>query len=201
MPLRHHLLFRSPVAATRIAGLLLRAELIISVNPGWQGRTIAAMQTVYLETTIPSYLAAKASRDLIVAAHQQITQDWWQTAHGRFELYVSEAVLDEVRAGDPDAIERRLRFIERLPILALNDDVRALTRHYGKTLGLVGKARADIPHLAYAVSYQMDYLVTWNCSHIANGEMIRRLLRANAELKRPTPLIVTPEEVLESLED
>lgn len=159
------------------------------------------MLTVYLETTIPSYLAAKASRDLIIAAHQQITQDWWQTAQGRFKLYVSEAVLDELRAGDPEAVERRLGIVENLQVLALNEDVRVLTRHYDKALGLSGKARADIPHLAYAVAYQMDYLVTWNCSHIANGEMIRRLLKANAELKRPTPLIVTPEEVLESLED
>jgi len=159
------------------------------------------MRKVYLETTIPSYLAAKASRDLIVAAHQQIPQDWWQTAHVRFELYISEAVLDEARAGDPEAVERRLRLIESFPVLALNEDVRALTRHYDKSLGLSGKARADIPHLAYAVSYQMDYLVTWNCSHIANGEMIQRLLKANTELKRSTPLIVTPEEILVSLED
>lgn len=162
---------------------------------------MTCMQRVYLETTIASYLAAKASRDLIIAAHQQITQDWWQTARDRFEVYVSEAVLDEVRAGDPEAIERRLRFIGDLPVLALNADVRALAVHYDGTLGLSGKARADIPHFAYAVSYQMDYLVTWNCSHIANGEMIRRLLKVNAELKRPTPLIVTPEEILESLED
>jgi hypothetical protein len=162
---------------------------------------MVAMQKVYLETTIPSYLAAKASRDLVIAAHQQITQDWWQTAHDRFELCISEAVLDEARVGDLEAVERRLRFLEGLPVLALNDDVRILTRHYGKTLGLSGRARADIPHLAYAVSYRMDYLVTWNCSHIANGEMIRRLLRANAELNRSTPLVVTPEEILESLED
>lgn len=159
------------------------------------------MQKVYLETTIPSYLAGKASRDLIIAAHQQITQDWWLTAHNRFELYVSEAVLAEVRAGDPEAVERRLRFIENLPVLALNDDVRTLTRHYDRNLNLSGRSRADIPHIAYAVSYGMDYLVTWNCSHIANGEMIQRLLKTNAELRRSTPLIVTPEEILESLED
>jgi hypothetical protein len=88
-----------------------------------------------------------------------------------------------------------------LPVLALNDDVRTLTRYYAETLGLVGRARADIPHLAYAVAYRVDYLVTWNCSHIANGEMIRRLLKANTALKRLTPLIVTPEEILESLEE
>jgi hypothetical protein len=83
-------------------------------------RKMAAMQKVYLETTIVSYLAAKASRDLVVAAHQQITQDWWQTARDRFDLYVSEAVLDEVRAGDPEAVDRRLRFIRDLPVLVLN---------------------------------------------------------------------------------
>ena len=159
------------------------------------------MQRVYLETIIVSYLAAKPSRDLITAAHQQITQEWWQTARDRFELYVSEAVLGEVRAGDPDAIERRLRFLGNLPVLALNADVRTLTEHYEKTLGLSGRAKADIPHFAFAVSHQMDYLMTWNCSHIANGEMIRRLLRVNAELNRSTPLIVTPEEILELPED
>lgn len=159
------------------------------------------MQTVYIETTVPSYLTAKASGDLIVAAHQKITQDWWQTANERFDLYVSEAVLAEVRAGDPEAMSRRLQVIELLQVLAINEDVRALTTHYLKNLGLSGKAQADIPHFAFAVSYQMDYLVTWNCAHIANGEMIKRLIAVNAVAKRPTPIIVTPEEILESLED
>ena len=145
------------------------------------------MQRVYLETTIASYLTAKASRDLVIAAHQQITQEWWQMARDRFELYVSEAVLGEVRAGDPEAIERRLRLIGSLPVLALNADVRALTVHYERTLGLSGKARADLPHFAYAVSYQMDYLVTWNCSHIANGEMIRRLLASECGIEPLDP--------------
>ncbi len=156
------------------------------------------MQRVYVETSIVSYLTAKASRDLIVAAHQQITQEWWQTSRDRFELWVSEAVLGEVRAGDPEAVERRLRLVGSLPVLALNDDVRALTGHYERTLALSGRARADVPHFAYAVAYRMDYLVTWNCAHIANGETIQRLLRVNGELNRPTPLIVTPEEILES---
>ena len=159
------------------------------------------MQTVYIETTIPSYLAARASGDLIVAAHQKITQDWWKTAQERFNLYVSEAVLAELRAGDPEATKRRLDIIEHLPILAVNEDVRTLTAHYLKNLGLSGKSQADIPHFAFAVSYQMDYLVTWNCSHIANGEMIKRLITVNTVIKRPTPVIVTPEEILESLED
>jgi hypothetical protein len=159
------------------------------------------MQTVYIETSVISYLAAYPSRDLIVAAHQQITRDWWQTAGTRFELYISEAVLAEIRSGDPVAGTERLQLVQDIPILEQTEDVSVLARHYDKTLGLSGKARADIPHFAFAVSHQMDYLVTWNCSHIANGQMIKRLMKINSELKRSTPLIVTPEEILESLED
>src|SRR5687768_8587817 len=159
------------------------------------------MPSVYLETTIPSYLAAYPSRDLIMAAHQQITNDWWRNARDRFDLYISEAVLAEIRAGDADAAERRLVLIEGLPVLAWNDDIVDLVREYDQHLGLIGRARADLPHFAFAVAYEMDYLVTWNCRHIANGEVVRRLIEVNAELGRRTPLIVTPEEILEDVEE
>ena len=159
------------------------------------------MPTVYLETTIPSYLAAQPSRDLVVAAHQQIGHEWWHTARERFELFVSEAVLYEIRAGDSAVVERRLALVEGLPVLGVNDDVRALVRTYDQELGLQGRARADLPHFAFAFAYEMDFLVTWNCSHIANGTIIRRLLHLNERLARPTPLIVTPEEVLEPPEE
>jgi len=155
------------------------------------------MPSVYVETTIPSYLAAYPSRDLVMAAHQQITRDWWRTARERFDLYISEAVLNEIRGGDPEAAARRLEMLGGLPVLALTDDVRNLVREYVPRLGLPGRGRADLPHFAFAVAYEMDYLVTWNCRHIANGEIIRRLMDANTELNRPTPLIVTPEEILD----
>ena len=159
------------------------------------------MPTVYLETTIPSYLAAQPSRDLIVAAHQQITHEWWREARQRFELYISEAVLAEIRAGDPDAAARRLAIVDALPILALNEDVRALVHIYDQRLRLGERARADLPHVAFAVVYAMDYLVTWKCAHLANGEVIRRLREVNVALQRPTPIIVTPEELLEFPEE
>jgi hypothetical protein len=156
------------------------------------------MPTVYLETTIPSYLVARPSRDLIIAAHQQITHEWWREAGDRFDLYISEAVLAEIRAGDPDAAARRLAIVDGLPILALNEDVRTLVRAYDQRLRLGERARADLPHLAFAVAYAMDYLVTWNCAHLANGEVIHRLREVNVGLQRSTPIIVTPEELLES---
>jgi hypothetical protein len=153
------------------------------------------MPTVYFETTIPSYLASRPSRDLVAAAHQQITHEWWTRAKSRFDLFVSEAVLEECRAGDPDAAARRLEILQGLPVLALKEDVRALVRIYSARLGLPPQAGADVLHIAFAVGYELDYLVTWNCRHIANGEVIYRLIEINSGLGKHTPLILTPEEL------
>jgi hypothetical protein len=153
------------------------------------------MPTVYLETTIPSYLASRPSRDLVIAAHQQITHEWWAQARDSFDLFVSEAVLEEIRLGDPEAATRRLGIVEDLPVLALNEDVRDLVRLYSQRLGLPQQAQADVLHIAFAVAYKLDYLVTWNCKHIANGRVIHRLIDLNTEIRRPTPVIVTPEEL------
>jgi hypothetical protein len=158
------------------------------------------MRNVYLETTIPSHLAAYPSRDIIIAAHQQITHEWWRTARNRFNLFISEAVLAEIRSGDPNAILRRLEVVKDLTILKLTDDVRFLAQLYEKELGLSGRAKSDIPHFAFAVSYKIDYLITWNCNHIANGEVIRRLIEVNSNINRFTPIILTPEEILDSSE-
>lgn len=160
-----------------------------------------SMPTVYLETTIPSYLAAHPSRDLVIAAHQQISHAWWRHAREHYDLYVSEAVLNETRTGDPEAASRRSEFIRGLAVLRFNAEVRHLVNEYNRRLGLGRRAEADLPHFAFAVAYGMDYLVTWNCRHIANDEVIRRLLKANAELGRVTPLIVTPEQMLVAAEE
>ncbi len=157
------------------------------------------MASVYVETTIPSYLAAKPSRDLIVAAHQQITHEWWATAMDRFDLYVSEAVLSEIRRGDANYATRRLEFVAEMGVLAMFADVEVLIREYGERLGLVGPALSDLPHFAFAVAYNIDYLVTWNCKHIANGQIIKRLTAVNDTIDRVTPIICTPEELLAEL--
>jgi hypothetical protein len=155
------------------------------------------MATVYVETTIPSYLTAWTSRDLVRAAHQQITREWWRTARSRFELWVSEAVIEEIAMGDTEAAADRQVAVRGLPILTLTDAVGALAREYDSSLRLPPKARTDVLHIAFAVAYEMDYLVTWNCRHIASGPVIRRLQEVNDIAGRKTPLIVTPEALLE----
>lgn len=152
--------------------------------------------TVYVETTIPSYLSARPSRDLLTAAHQQVTHDWWATARERYRMVISEAVIDEIGAGDPTYASRRIELVADLETLDFTDDVAELIRTYDRRLGLSGVARADVVHFAFAVAYHVDYLVTWNCAHIANGHVIRRLLKINDDLQRSTPVIVTPIELM-----
>jgi len=156
------------------------------------------MPSVYVETTIPSYLSASPSRDLVVAAQQQITHDWWRTATQRFDLFVSELVLAEIRARDPEFAARRVEAVRGLPVLGQNDDVRSLVRIYRERLGLPDRARTDVVHIAFAVAYELDYLVTWNCAHIANGHVLRRLMEVNRSLGRFSPLLLTPGELLET---
>lgn len=159
------------------------------------------MPSVYVETTIPSYLVAEPSRDLIVAANQQLTHEWWSSAKQRFDLFVSEVVMEEIRAGKPGFAARRVEAVSELPVLDLNEDVHSLDRIYREQLGLPERARTDVLHIAIAVSYELDYLATWNCAHIANGRVLRRLMEINHNLGRFTPILLTPAELLEPREE
>ena len=155
------------------------------------------MPSVYVETTIPSYLTAAPSRDLVTAARQQVTHDWWRTARARFELFTSEAVLQEMRAGDPEAAAKRLKLVEGLTILDVTKEVDSLAEIYQQRFDLPLRAKMDIVHIAVAVVYELDYVVTWNCKHIANWQILRLLTEVNHSLGRFTPLLCTPDELLE----
>jgi hypothetical protein len=154
------------------------------------------MPSVYVETTIPSYLTSAPSRDLVVASQQQITHTWWRTAKERFDLFVSEAVLREVRAGDQEYAARRLQAIASLPVLAVTQEIRLLADWYQAELHLPQKAATDALHIALAIFYEMDYLVTWNCAHIANGHILRTLMGLNESQGRYTPILLTPQELM-----
>lgn len=155
------------------------------------------MASAYLETTIPSYLTSRPSRDLVVAAHQQLTHDWWGVARDHADLFVSELVLEEIRRGDARVAASRLKIIEELPVLSINEESIELASVYSKRLGLQG-AEADILHIAITVAHGLDYLITWNCRHIANGRVIHRLIAINEELGKTIPVITTPEFFLEA---
>jgi hypothetical protein len=151
--------------------------------------------SVYLETSVISYLAARPSRDLIVAAHQQITVEWWEVRDS-WELSISALVVSEAGSGDGEAAGRRLALLQRLPLLTLNDAALDLTEQLLAKAALPAKAREDALHIAIAAVHGMDYLLTWNCKHIANA-VKRPTIEAVCETSgyRP-PIICTPEELL-----
>jgi hypothetical protein len=105
---------------------------------------------LYLETTIPSYLTSRPSRDLIIAGHQQITKDWWETQKQAFELYISQLVVDEAGAADPAAARERLRVIEGLPLLDITPDAAELASEMLATRIIPRKAATDAAHIANA---------------------------------------------------
>jgi len=153
--------------------------------------------TVYVETSVVSYYTARPSHNPIAREQQEITQQWWPHAARRFRLVVSEAVLLEVRVGDPQAAEKRLKAIKDFRILSVSEFCRAIANHYEKVLPLPKDAAADAMHLAIASVHGVDYLVTWNCTHLANALVRRALAETNSSMGLVTPIICTPEEMLE----
>lgn len=152
----------------------------------------------YLETTIASYLTARPSRDLITAANQQMTYDWWHDHGGNFDLYVSQFVIEEASAGDPEAATRRLAVLADLPQLDVTDAVQHLAQALLTHVPLPANAQVDALHIAVATVHGMDYLVTWNCTHIANATLRHRIEAiCRAEGYEP-PIICTPQELLEA---
>lgn len=156
---------------------------------------------VYLETTIISYLTAWPSRDLVMAANQETTREWWTNCRHEFDLYVSQTVLEEARAGDSDAASRRLNVLEALPRLEVTDAVNSLARTLVAELPLPSKALIDSIHIAAASVYGMNYLLTWNCAHIANAALRPRIERVCRSGSYEPPVICTPQELLEEGDD
>lgn len=152
--------------------------------------------TIYIETTVISYLAAHPSRDIIVQAHQQITWEWWKAQRLNYELYISGVLLQEIMKGDIDAVTRRKSFIKDLAVLDISDEVRNLAVELTKFLNLPQRAELDALHLSFAIEYGIDYFLTWNCSHLANGRIISKLKEFELKESRIVPVIVTPEELI-----
>jgi predicted nucleic acid-binding protein len=153
--------------------------------------------TVYLETTIVSYLAAWPSRDLVRAAQQQVTRDWW-VGRERFELFISELVLSEASQGDPSAAAERLVFLDEIPLLTPNENTDALAESLIQELAIPRQAIRDAGHVALAATNGIDYLLTWNCRHLANLHQRGRIEQVCREHGFEPPLIGTPNELLEN---
>jgi predicted nucleic acid-binding protein len=151
---------------------------------------------VYVETTVISYLTARSGRDLIMAAHQQITREWWEKCPDAFELVTSPVVIQEASAGDAAAARDRLSALAGLPLLDISDVALALVEDLLRTGALPEKARVDALHIAVAVTNGVDYLVTWNCKHMANATLYRKIEACCRAAGFNPVVICTPDELL-----
>jgi predicted nucleic acid-binding protein len=152
--------------------------------------------STYLDSNVISYLTARASRDIISLAHQQITHDWWENHRHGFDLHVSELVLFEISRGNTAAAQARLNLVGGLPVLRITPAARALANRIFRATTLPDKAASDALHIALAAVNGMDFLVTWNCTHIANGVILKVVNAICRDAGYEPPIVCTPEELL-----
>jgi predicted nucleic acid-binding protein len=157
----------------------------------------AVSSNLYIETSVISYLTARPSRDVIALGHQQLTREWWERAALEFAFYASRLVVAEAQLGDPTAAAARLALLEPITLLAETAESRVLARRLLAVGGLPAKAASDALHIAIATVHGMDYLVTWNCKHIANARMLRFVGETCRAAGFEVPVICTPEELAE----
>jgi predicted nucleic acid-binding protein len=153
--------------------------------------------TVYIETTIPSYLCSRPSRDLIVAAHQELTREWWERDRANYRLCISEFVYVEIDRGDQALAASRRQALVGVPLLPVTDEAHAIARCLLHDGLVPPKAVNDALHVALATVHLIDYLLTWNCKHLNNAAIKRRLADWMTPRGLLLPVICTPDELRE----
>jgi predicted nucleic acid-binding protein len=159
-----------------------------------------AKPKVYVETSIVSYLTARPSRDIVTLGLQQTTRDWWDNQREKFDLYTSQLVIRESRGGDQEAARKRLEALANLPVLAITPEAESVANQLLQEGALPAKAADDALHIAMAAMNGMEYLLTWNCRHIANAVMRPLIEDICREAGLEPPIICTPIELLEEEE-
>lgn len=147
--------------------------------------------SVYIETTIPSYLTARPSRDVIRLAHQLATREWWDR-RADYELYTSRLVWTECQRGDAEAARDRLATLDGIPLIAYTPQVQILADELIRLVPLPPKAASDAIHIAIAAMHGIDILLTWNCAHIANVVLQPRIAAACLAAGCVAPTLATP---------
>jgi len=152
---------------------------------------------IYLETTVVSYLAAKPSRDIIVAGHQDATRELWPELSAKYETYISALVFEEAKKGDPDQAQIRLAAISSFPMLDIDDEARLLAEKIVGRRAVPAEYPEDALHIAVAAVNGIEVIITWNFAHL-NNPFTRKKVRQIVEGEGfECPEICSPEELLE----
>jgi hypothetical protein len=153
---------------------------------------------IFLETTIPSYITARPSRDILRFSHQQLTREWWETRRQFHELFTSQLVLDEAAMGDAVKAAERLAVLSYATLLDLTIAALNFTHDIAQSRIIPAEAGVDAAHIAIATAHEMDILLTWNCKHIANAANQHALQRIAVASGLRLPFICTPDQLMEN---
>jgi predicted nucleic acid-binding protein len=154
------------------------------------------LETVYVETSIPSYLVARPSRNIIAAARQQLTLEWWETQREQYDLCISNAVIAEAAQGDAVRAAERLAVVQSIKSLDITPQCIMLAQTLLSGTSLPERAKDDALHVAVASVHGIDFLLTWNCRHLANAHLIPKLRMLTESEGFHFPQICTPEELM-----
>ena len=150
---------------------------------------------VYIESSVISYLASKPNRDVVIAARQAISHDWWENHRQRFELQISALVEEEISRGDELASKRRLKWVENVPNLTITDEAGEIADLLLKENAVPRGSEEDALHIGIAVAQGADYLLTWNFKHINNAEMKMKIIKLVESHGYLCPQLCSPEEL------
>ena len=154
------------------------------------------MSSIFIETSIVSYLRQRQSQDILTAARQIQTQRWWNEQKNNYELFASVLVIEEAARGDQMLAAERLTALANLPLLAVSEEVEMIGNQLVERAALPEKARVDALHISTAAFHGVDYLLTWNCKHIANALMRPKIEKILNEMNCAVPVICTPDALL-----
>ena len=155
--------------------------------------------SVYIETSIVSYLAADPSRHPVTLRNQQLTHAWWDTRRERYALHTSVLTLTEAARGNSTIAQHRLELLVPLPVVETRSDVPQLAKALKAGLSLPERATADAEHIALAATGRLEYLLTWDRRHIANPRLLRKIESVLGLWGYTAPVFCTPGELMDDL--
>lgn len=151
---------------------------------------------LYLDTSIPSLLRSRPSRDPRMAHRQRVTQEWWELYRWQFDVYYSDSVVKEAEKGDARAARQRIETLIPFTRLETLEPAKILAAKILQTCQLPAKAEADAQHVAIAATRSLQFLLTWNCKHLANDQLQPRIMYICHKEGYTAPLILTPEQAI-----
>ena len=167
----------------------------LSAKPAKLAYPSGMATSVYIESSIVSYLTARPSRDLVTASRQTITAEWWLNSKPQFEVYVSALVIEEISGGDPSAAAQRVQAVADIPSVAITEEAQILAGALLNSKAVPANSARDALHIAIAATQGTEYLLTWNFKHINNAETRALIAQVVEDNGWACPVLCSPEEL------